>query len=64
MYPEIDIQYLHFLCHSLMVSDLTPNLGLFWYFFIEMFDQFRPFFILVFQIHVFIFAAPISIKLR
>ncbi|KAF9566874.1 hypothetical protein EC968_003536 [Mortierella alpina] len=47
----------------LMVSDLTPNLGLFWYFFIEMFDQFRPFFILVFQIHVFIFAAPISIKL-
>ncbi|KAG0203074.1 hypothetical protein BGX28_004538 [Mortierella sp. GBA30] len=48
----------------LMVSDLTPNLGLFWYFFIEMFDQFRPFFILVFQIHVFIFAAPISIKLR
>ncbi|KAF9979486.1 hypothetical protein BGZ75_009627 [Mortierella antarctica] len=49
---------------ALMVSDLTPNLGLFWYFFIEMFDQFRPFFILVFQIHVFIFAAPISIKLR
>ncbi|KAG0250097.1 hypothetical protein BG011_008653 [Mortierella polycephala] len=44
--------------------DLTPNLGLFWYFFIEMFDQFRPFFIIVFQIHVFIFAAPISIKLR
>ncbi|KAF9182794.1 hypothetical protein BGZ51_004448 [Haplosporangium sp. Z 767] len=45
-------------------DDLTPNLGLFWYFFIEMFDQFRPFFIIVFQIHVFIFAAPISIKLR
>ncbi|KAG0000321.1 hypothetical protein BGZ79_006057 [Entomortierella chlamydospora] len=46
------------------VSDLTPNLGLFWYFFIEMFDQFRPFFLVVFQIHVFIFAVPISIKLR
>ncbi|KAF9419364.1 hypothetical protein BGZ94_009437 [Podila epigama] len=48
----------------LAVSDLTPNLGLFWYFFIEMFDQFRPFFLVVFQIHVFIFAVPISIKLR
>ncbi|KAF9314574.1 hypothetical protein BG003_004056 [Podila horticola] len=48
---------------NLAVSDLTPNLGLFWYFFIEMFDQFRPFFLIVFQIHVFIFAVPISIKL-
>ncbi|KAK3807933.1 MAG: major facilitator superfamily permease Cdc91p [Benniella sp.] len=48
----------------LAVSDLTPNLGLFWYFFIEMFDQFRSFFLVVFQIHVFIFAIPISIKLR
>ncbi|KAF8943596.1 hypothetical protein BGZ47_005266 [Haplosporangium gracile] len=48
----------------LTVSDLTPNLGLCWYFFIEMFDQFRPFFLVVFQIHVFIFAVPVSIKLR
>jgi len=48
----------------LLVNDLTPNLGLFWYFFIEMFDQFRPFFLIVFQIHVFIFALPITIKLR
>ncbi|KAI1295156.1 hypothetical protein EDD11_007962 [Mortierella claussenii] len=47
----------------LKVSDLTPNLGLFWYFFIEMFDQFRSFFLVVFQFHVFIFAVPISIKL-
>jgi phosphatidylinositol glycan class U len=50
--------------YSLTVSDLTPNLGLCWYFFIEMFDQFRPFFLVVFQIHVFIFAVPVSIKLR
>ncbi|KAF9586381.1 hypothetical protein BGW38_005965 [Lunasporangiospora selenospora] len=46
------------------VADLTPNLGLLWYFFIEMFDQFRPFFLIVFQIHVFIFAVPVAIKLR
>ncbi|KAF9923783.1 hypothetical protein FBU30_006171 [Linnemannia zychae] len=48
----------------LTVSDLTPNLGLCWYFFIEMFDQFRPFFLVVFQLHLFIFAVPVSIKLR
>ncbi|RUS14551.1 GPI transamidase-like protein component PIG-U [Endogone sp. FLAS-F59071] len=45
------------------LSDLTPNVGLFWYFFIEMFDQFRAFFLVVFQLHAFIFAAPLSIKL-
>ncbi|KAF9969432.1 hypothetical protein BGZ73_008221 [Actinomortierella ambigua] len=48
----------------LSVSGLTPNLGLLWYFFIEMFDHFRPFFVVVFQLHIFIFAAPVSIKLR
>ncbi|KAF9915245.1 hypothetical protein BX616_006569 [Lobosporangium transversale] len=47
----------------LAVTDLTPNLGLLWYFFIEMFDHFRSFFLIVFQLHVFIFAVPVSIKL-
>ncbi|KAJ1973691.1 hypothetical protein H4R35_003982 [Dimargaris xerosporica] len=46
----------------LTVSDLTPNLGLFWYFFIEMFDHFRSFFLVVFQLHTFIFAAPVCIR--
>ncbi|KAJ3177638.1 hypothetical protein HDU87_004391 [Geranomyces variabilis] len=48
----------------LSVSDLTPNIGLFWYFFIEMFDQFRPFFLCVFQIMVFVFVMPISLVFR
>ncbi|KAI8588935.1 GPI transamidase subunit PIG-U [Geranomyces variabilis] len=48
----------------LAVSDLTPNIGLFWYFFIEMFDQFRPFFLCVFQIMVFVFVMPISLVFR
>lgn len=48
---------------SVFLSDLTPNVGLFWYFFIEMFDQFRAFFLVVFQLHAFIFAAPLTIKL-
>ncbi|GBB85482.1 hypothetical protein RclHR1_00120036 [Rhizophagus clarus] len=48
----------------LLLPDLTPNIGLFWYFFIEMFDQFRSFFLVVFQLHAFIFMVPVSIKFR
>ncbi|KAG1111924.1 hypothetical protein G6F42_014889 [Rhizopus arrhizus] len=48
----------------IFLSDLTPNVGMFWYFFIEIFDQFRSFFMVVFQFHTFIFAAPICIKLK
>ena len=36
--------------NSLTVSDLTPNVGMWWYFFTEMFDHFRPFFLGVFQV--------------
>ncbi|KAL4234806.1 hypothetical protein ACF0H5_006447 [Mactra antiquata] len=46
------------------VPDLTPNLGVFWYFFTEMFEHFRPFFICVFQINAFLYTVPLAIKLR
>ena len=36
--------------HSLTLPDLTPNTGLWWYFFTEMFDHFRPFFLMVFNV--------------
>lgn len=49
---------------SIFVTDLTPNVGMFWYFFIEIFDQFRSFFMVVFQFHTFIFTIPVCIKLR
>ncbi|KAJ3067481.1 hypothetical protein HDU98_009299, partial [Podochytrium sp. JEL0797] len=48
----------------LLVPDLTPNIGLSWYIFIEMFDQFRLFFLLVFQVFVVAFCVPLSIKFR
>jgi len=32
------------------LPDLTPNPGLWWYFFTEMFDHFRPFFLMVFSV--------------
>lgn len=48
----------------LNVPDLTPNIGIFWYFFTEMFEHFRLFFICVFQIHAFIYVVPLSIRLH
>ncbi|XP_065838468.1 phosphatidylinositol glycan anchor biosynthesis class U protein-like isoform X1 [Oscarella lobularis] len=48
----------------LAVTDLTPNVGLFWYFFMEMFDHFYSFFVWVFQINVFLYTMPLAIRLR
>lgn len=35
-----------------------------WYFFTEMFDHFRPFFLMVFSIHLLIYIAPVCIKFQ
>ncbi|KAI8051495.1 GPI transamidase subunit PIG-U [Syncephalis plumigaleata] len=48
----------------LTVPDLTPNVGLFWYYFMEMFDHFRAFFIVVFQMNALIYAIPITYRFR
>ncbi|KAF8320711.1 cell division cycle protein 91 [Clavulina sp. PMI_390] len=48
----------------LLLPDLTPNPGLWWYFFTEMFDHFRPFFLMVFTAHLVIYVAPITFKLE
>ncbi|KAF2076361.1 hypothetical protein CYY_002318 [Polysphondylium violaceum] len=49
---------------TLFVEDLTPNIGLFWYYFIEVFDHFRNFFLFIFQYHVFIYCIPLAIRLK
>jgi GPI-anchor transamidase subunit U len=36
--------------YRILLPDLTPNPGLWWYFFTEMFDDFRPFFLMVFSV--------------
>ncbi|EAU91081.2 cell division cycle protein 91 [Coprinopsis cinerea okayama7 len=46
------------------LPDLTPNPGLWWYFFTEMFDHFRPFFLMVFTVHLVIYVAPLCIKFQ
>ncbi|XP_005986813.1 phosphatidylinositol glycan anchor biosynthesis class U protein [Latimeria chalumnae] len=48
----------------LSVPDLTPNIGLFWYFFAEMFEHFSLFFVCVFQINVFFYTLPLAVKLK
>ncbi|KAJ3648327.1 hypothetical protein Zmor_020138 [Zophobas morio] len=49
----------------LTVPDLQPNIGLFWYFFTEMFDHFRELFICSFQINATVlYLIPLSVKFR
>ncbi|ORY32832.1 putative cell division cycle protein 91 [Naematelia encephala] len=48
----------------LAVPDLTPNVGMWWYFFTEIFDHFRHFFLGVFQLHIVIYVAPICLRFR
>ncbi|CAF0937515.1 unnamed protein product [Adineta steineri] len=47
------------------VPDYTPNIGIFWYFFTEMFEHFRSLFVWTFQMHVLIvYLLPFTIRLR
>lgn len=66
--PTLCIQATADLCpldvSSLLMADLTPNLGLWWYFFMEMFDHFRDFFLLTFNVHVASYVLPLAIKYR
>ncbi|KAF2148694.1 PIG-U-domain-containing protein [Myriangium duriaei CBS 260.36] len=48
----------------LLLPDLTPNVGLWWYFFIEMFDSFRSFFLGVFWLHMASYSPVITIRLQ
>lgn len=48
----------------LLLPDLTPNIGLWWYFFIEMFDSFREFFLGVFWLHLGGYVGGLCIRLR
>ncbi|KAM0329402.1 hypothetical protein ACHAQA_004709 [Verticillium albo-atrum] len=49
---------------QLTLSDLTPNVGLWWYFFVEMFDSFRAFFLAVFWLHLASYVGGLSVRLR
>lgn len=46
----------------LTVPDLTPTCGVFWYFFTEMFEHFRTFFVCVFQLNAVLYTIPLAVK--
>ena len=46
----------------LSVPELSPNMGIFWYFFTEMFDHFRLFFVWTFQLNLAVYLAPLAIR--
>jgi GPI-anchor transamidase subunit U len=48
----------------LSVPDLTPNMGLWWYFFIEIFDSFREFFLGTFWLHLAAYVGGLTLRLR
>lgn len=48
----------------LSVPDLTPNVGLWWYFFIEIFDPFRGFFLGIFWLHLAGYVGGLTLRVR
>ncbi|KAK9927323.1 hypothetical protein M0R45_024511 [Rubus argutus] len=48
----------------LTVQDLSPNIGVLWYFFAEVFDFFRNFFLIVFHMNILFMIFPLAIRLH
>ncbi|CAL1401150.1 unnamed protein product [Linum trigynum] len=48
----------------LTVEDLSPNIGVLWYFFAEVFDFFRDFFLIVFHSNILFMILPLAIRLK
>ncbi|CUM46411.1 uncharacterized protein AC631_04528 [Debaryomyces fabryi] len=53
------------LCYGIVIkfNKITPNLGLWWYIFTEMFDFFTPFYVGVFNLFSIIFVIPFTLRL-
>ncbi|KAI5655553.1 hypothetical protein M9H77_32740 [Catharanthus roseus] len=48
----------------LSVKDLSPNIGVLWYFFAEVFDFFRNFFLITFHANILFMILPLAIRLH
>lgn len=48
----------------LWMDDLAPSAGIAWYFFVQMFAHFKPFFLLVVNVHMWSYMAPLTWKYR
>ncbi|ORZ31312.1 GPI transamidase subunit PIG-U-domain-containing protein [Catenaria anguillulae PL171] len=47
---------------GLHVTDLAPNIGVWWYFLQEVFEHFRDLFVFVFQAHVLLYIVPVLMR--
>ncbi|RLV90494.1 GPI transamidase component GAB1 [Spathaspora sp. JA1] len=47
----------------ILLKKITPNVGLWWYIFTEMFEFFTPFYLGLFNIYSFVYVLPITIRL-
>eukprot|EP00747_Dinoflagellata_sp_TGD_P179654 gnl/TRDRNA2_/TRDRNA2_30791_c0_seq1.p1 gnl/TRDRNA2_/TRDRNA2_30791_c0~~gnl/TRDRNA2_/TRDRNA2_30791_c0_seq1.p1 ORF type:complete len:494 (+),score=69.21 gnl/TRDRNA2_/TRDRNA2_30791_c0_seq1:74-1555(+) len=47
----------------LSVQDLTPNVGIFWYIFIEIFDRYRSLFLVAFHAHLLFYPVPLHVRI-
>ncbi|KAK9103399.1 hypothetical protein Sjap_020653 [Stephania japonica] len=48
----------------LAIEDLSPNIGVLWYFFAEVFDFFRDFFLIVFHVNILFMILPLAMRLN
>lgn len=48
----------------LTVEDLSPNIGVLWYFFAEVFEFFRDFFLIVIHVNILFMILPLAIRLK
>ncbi|RCK65051.1 GPI transamidase component GAB1 [Candida viswanathii] len=48
---------------NVLFTKIKPNLGLWWYLFTEMFENYTQFYIIVFNLYCFIFVLPITLRL-
>lgn len=53
-----------YLCYASIIKfkKITPNLGLWWYFFTEIFEFFTNFYLAIFNIYNFIFVIPLTMR--
>jgi len=47
----------------LTLRDLTPNVGIFWYLFIEVFERYRALFQLAFHAHLLFYSVPLHLRM-
>jgi GPI-anchor transamidase subunit U len=48
----------------LTAQDYTPNVGIHWYLFSMLFERFRPYFTFAFNIQLFVYVAPLVVRVR